>query len=60
MTTQSAACLEVKALKKAKKIFNFWYKVLLETEYMNDPDNRKEYQTALRTLADTVKKKKEV
>jgi|GEM_PF-4939390 hypothetical protein len=37
-------------LKKALKTLNFWYQVLLESEYMNDIANRLEFQDALRTI----------
>ncbi|WP_395058220.1 hypothetical protein [Flavobacterium sp.] len=60
MTTQPASSTEVLALKKANKTFKFWYNVLLETEYMNDLENRKDFQTAIQTIADSYKKKKEV
>lgn len=47
-----------KQLRKSLKTFEFWYKVLLETEYMNDLENRLEYQTALKTIVTHTKKKK--
>lgn len=50
--------LEHKQLKRALKTFNFWYKVLLETEYMNDLENRLDYQNALQTIVTHTKKKK--
>lgn len=39
-----------KKVKKALKTLNFWYKVLLETEYMDDMQNRLEFQEALRSI----------
>lgn len=51
---------EVQALKKAKKVLKFWFKVLLETPYMNDCDHRKEYRNALDSIALVCKKKKGV
>lgn len=44
------------AVEQAKKTFEFWYKVFLETELFNDPNHRKEYQEALRTLEEIIKK----
>lgn len=55
--TQKPKFPEQKALKKALKTLNFWYKVLLESEHMDDVENRKEFQRALLTI-ETVKKGK--
>lgn len=44
-------------VKKAKKTFKFWFKVLLETELMDDPEHRKEYLRALRVFKKTKKLK---
>lgn len=42
-----------KKLLQAKKTFKFWFKVLLGTELMDDPNHRKEFMEAL----DSIKKK---
>lgn len=55
METKSNESPRKKALRHAKKTFKFWYKVLLETEYMNDAENRKEFQSALSTIKDEYK-----
>ena len=47
-----------RALKQAKKTFKFWYKILLETEYMNDPENRKDFQSALSVIKTECKNTK--
>ncbi len=36
--------------KKAKRTFKFWFKVLLGTELMDDPNHRKEFLQALEVL----------
>lgn len=46
-----------KQLKQSLKVLNFWYKVLLETEYMNDQENRLEYQRALLAIENLTKKR---
>ena len=43
-------------VKKAKKTFKFWFKVLLETELMDDSEHRKEYLRALRVFKKKPKK----
>ncbi|AKC21326.1 conserved hypothetical protein [Flavobacterium psychrophilum] len=57
MKTKLIVCTKILALKKAEETFRFWYSVLLETEYMDDVDNRKDFQTALQTIADLQKKR---
>ncbi|QRE48063.1 hypothetical protein [Flavobacterium psychrophilum] len=57
MKTKLIVCPKILALKKAEETFRFWYSVLLETEYMDDVDNRKDFQTALQTIADLQKKR---
>ncbi|MQP63341.1 hypothetical protein GFJ99_11610 [Flavobacterium sp. LMO6] len=47
-----------KELKKALNTIKFWYKILLETEYMNDLDNRLEYQSAINIIKEHKKKMK--
>jgi hypothetical protein len=49
---------EQRKVKQALKTIKFWYKVLLETDYMNDLDNRIEYQSAIKTIAEHKKKMK--
>ena len=44
-------------LKKAKKVFNYWFKVLLTTNLMDDPNHRKEFIEALETIKSNSKKK---
>jgi len=39
-----------KSLKKARKTFKFWFKVLLGTELMDDPKHRQEFLDALNIL----------
>lgn len=34
-------------LRKTYKKLKFWYKALLETDLMNDPNDRKEFQECL-------------
>ncbi len=43
--------------KQARKTFKFWFKVLLETEYMNDISSRQEFMSALAAIK--PKKKRE-
>lgn len=43
-----------KQLKKDLKTLNFWYKVLLETEYMDDIENRKEFNRALISIQNNL------
>jgi hypothetical protein len=50
--------VDFSALKQAQKTFKFWYKVLLETELMDDQNHRKEYHTALEVLKTEIKKRK--
>lgn len=45
-------------LKSAKKTFSYWFKVLLSTELMDNPQHRIEYLEALNALK--IKKKKGV
>ena len=42
--------------KHAKKTFKFWFKVLLGTELMDDPEHRKEYLSALSIFKKKPKK----
>jgi hypothetical protein len=44
-------------LKSAYKTFKFWYKVMLETELMDDHHHRKEFRAALQTIKYHKKKK---
>ena len=48
---------EMRALKRAKKVFRFWYRILLETEHMDDIDNRKDFQSALLVVENLAKKR---
>jgi hypothetical protein len=59
MNGQSHPSQQEKSLAKANETFQFWYSVLLETEYMNDLENRKEFQSALMTLKEIMEKQKE-
>jgi|GEM_PF-3078566 len=43
-------------LKKARKTLKFWYKVLLGSNLMDDPEHRKEYQSALDKIKSAIKK----
>lgn len=43
--------------KKARKIFKFWFKVLLPTNLMDDPSDRQEFLAALDALKKQPKKK---
>lgn len=49
--------LEMRALKKAKKVLRFWYRILLETEHMDDINHRKEFQSVLLTVENLAKKR---
>lgn len=49
---------DVRALRRAKKSLNFWYKVLLDTEMMNDLSHRQEFQQIITTVDDNYKKRK--
>lgn len=46
-----------KELKKAVKVLNFWYRVLLETPYMDEQKFRIEFQSALLTIENLTKKR---
>lgn len=39
-----------KQLKKAKKVFKFWFKAMLSTNLMNVPEHRSEYLEALEII----------
>jgi len=41
---------EKTSIKKARKVFKFWYKVLLASELMNEKNDRIEYAEALKVL----------
>jgi hypothetical protein len=56
MATTKQTTSERKELKKALKTIKFWYKILLETEYMNDLSNRIEYQSAINVIKEHNKK----
>jgi hypothetical protein len=43
-------------LKKAHKKLNFWFKVLLSTNLMNDESDRNEFQEALDIIKEHIKK----
>ena len=43
-------------LKKAHKVFKFWYKAMLSTDLMNETKDRIELQQALETIKDYAKK----
>jgi hypothetical protein len=58
MKSTKTQSINKKELKNALKTIKFWYKVLLETEYMNDLNNRVEYQSAINTIAQHNKKMK--
>jgi hypothetical protein len=45
-----------KELKKSLKVLKFWYRVLLESDYMNDKENRLEFQSALITIENLKKR----
>lgn len=49
---------EEKELKKALKTVKFWYKVLLDTEYMNDLSNRIDFKSAINIIKQHKKKMK--
>lgn len=49
---------EEKELKKALKTVKFWYRVLLETEYMNDLSNRIDFKSAINIIKQHKKKMK--
>jgi hypothetical protein len=36
--------------KKAKKLLKFWFKMMLETDLMNETEHRKEMMFVIRTL----------
>lgn len=55
MSNQTQPCL-VKELKKARKTLKFWFKVLLGTNLMDDPNHRQEYQNALDIVQNSTKK----
>jgi hypothetical protein len=44
-------------LRYAYKKLKFWYNVLLETEYLNDLEHRKELASSIGTLKKLSKKK---
>lgn len=46
-----------KSLKKARKTFKFWFKVLLGSELMDDPKHRQEYMDALAIVKNHQKEK---
>ena len=46
------------ALKRAKKCLKFWFKVLLETELMNEQQHRKDFLQTIATVDDNYKKTK--
>ena len=46
-----------KELKKTAKVLNFWYRVLLESEHMDDLKCRLEFQSALLTIENLTKKR---
>lgn len=58
MATTMQTTSDKKELKKALKTIKFWYKILLETEYMNDLSNRIEFQSAINTITEQNKKMK--
>lgn len=39
-----------KQLKKAKKVFKYWFKAMLSTNLMNVPEHRSEYLEALEII----------
>jgi hypothetical protein len=45
-------------LKIALKTFKFWFKVLLDTEMMNDPNHRKKFAKAIAEVKVRCKKTK--
>lgn len=48
---------EQKEIKFALKKLKFWHKVLLQTEFMNDLEHRKEFASALETIKRICPKK---
>jgi hypothetical protein len=48
--------MKTKKLLRAKKTFKFWFKVLLGTNLMDDPNHRKEYIEALASIKKKQKK----
>lgn len=42
--------IKKKEHQKAKKLLKFWFKMMLETDLMNEPEHRKEMMYVIRTL----------
>lgn len=44
------------ALKRAKKCLKFWFKILLESDLMNEKEYRQEFMQTISTVNDNYKK----
>lgn len=49
--------MPVKTAKKALKTFKFWFKVLKDTQLMDDPEHQHEYKQAICVFKKLSKKK---
>jgi len=51
----SNAKIHLQELKSAKRTFKYWFKVLLNSDLMDDVEHRKEYQEALDKIKSSIK-----